>query len=121
MFNSLYAVCLLVKDFEKSVVFYRDLLGLQINSQDKNYADFKLGDTLLAIFQKNQATDMFPTKFMNTGGGLVLAFKVEDVQKACDDLLAKNVEIFEGPKQTPWGQTVAYFKDVDDHIWEVTS
>lgn len=118
--KSLYAACLLVSDFEKSLIFYRDTLGLTINSQDTNYTDFKLGETLLAIFQKDQATDMFPAQFMNKGGGLVLAFKVENVQKSCRDLQAKGIEIFEGPKTTPWGQTVAYFKDPDDHIWELT-
>lgn len=121
MFTNLYAACLLVKDFEKSLLFYSETLGLVIHSKDINYADFKLGNTLLAIFQKDQAADMFPIQHMNSGGGLVLAFKVNNVKKTCEDLILKGVEIFEGPKQTPWGQTVAYFKDPDNHIWEITS
>lgn len=116
MFNKLFANCLLVKDFDKSLRFYRDTLGLKVNSQDGKFADFKLGGTSLAIFQKSEATAMFPKKYMGNGGGVVLAFQVNDVKKTCDGLKAKGVKIFEGPKKTDWGQTVAYFNDPDDNI-----
>lgn len=120
MFNKLFAVCLLVEDFEKSLAFYKDTLGLEVNSQDKKFADFKLEGTSLAIFQKDEATSMFPSTHMSKGGGAVLGFQVEDVQKICDELKGKGVEIFEGPKITEWDQTVAYFKDPDGNIWEIS-
>lgn len=120
MIKQLYAVCLLVDDFRKSFSFYRDTLGLTLNSQDTGYADFKLGDTLLAIFQKDDATTMFPKAHMHRGGSAVLAFQVQDVEKSCVELCDKGVVIFEGPKRMPWGQSVAYFKDPDENIWEIT-
>lgn len=120
MIKQLYAVCLLVDDFKKSLAFYTETLGLTLNSEDTGYADFKLGDTLLAIFQKDDATAMFPKTHMHRGGGAVLAFQVEDVEKSCAELRDKGVVIFEGPKKMPWGQIVAYFKDPDENIWEVT-
>ena len=120
MITSLYAICLLVENLEKSLSFYRDILGLIVNSTDTGYVDFKLGDTLLAVFEKNAATAMFPKAHMMTGGGAVFAYQVDDVASACEKLKAKGVEIFEGPKEMPWGQTVAYFKDPDSNIWEVT-
>lgn len=121
MFNKLYAVCLLVEDYEKSLRFYRDTLGLEVNSDDTHYTDFKLGDTLFAIFQKDTATAMFPKSHMNSGGGAVIAFPVENVETACKELQQKGIKIFEGPKTMPWGQKVAYFKDPDGNILEVTS
>lgn len=120
MFNKLFAVCLLVDDFDKSMAFYKDKLGLEVNSQDGKFADFKLEGTSLAIFQKGEATAMFPQNHMAVGGGSVLGFQVADVNKACQELKAKGVEMFEGPKTTSWGQTVAYFKDPDGNIWEVS-
>lgn len=120
MLSKLYAVCLLVNDFEKSLSFYRDTLALTLNSQDSKYADFKLGETLLAIFQKDEAMAMFSKDHMNTGGGAVYAYEVEDIEKSCKELQVKGVTIFEGPKKTSWGQDVAYFKDPDGHIWEIT-
>jgi lactoylglutathione lyase len=121
MFKKIYALCLLVEDYEKSLLFYKDILGLEVNSQDTKYTDFKLGDTLLAIFQKDEAASMFPKQHMAVGGGCVIAFPVDDIAKACEDLKQKGIEIFEGPKTMPWGQTVAYFKDPDRNILEITS
>lgn len=120
MFKKLFAVCLLVDDFEKSFRFYKETLGLKINSQEGKFADFKLGETGLAIFQKDEATAMFPKDHMKSGGGCVLGFQVDDIDKACEELKSKGVEIFEGPKTTDWGQKVAYFKDSDGNIWEVS-
>lgn len=121
MFNKLFAVCLLVNDFEKSLKFYRDILGLKVKSQEGNqFAGFDLEGTEMAIFQKDGATAMFPKKFMGTGGGVNIGFQVKDINQASEELKSKGAEIFEGPKTTPWGQKVAYFKDPDGNIWEVS-
>lgn len=121
MFNKLFANCLLVDDFDKSLAFYRDTLALELNSQDGKFADFKLDGTALAIFQRSDAEAMFPKEFMKRGGGVVLAFQVDDVVKACSQLESKGVKIIAGPKTTSWGQTVAYFLDPDDNIWELSA
>ncbi len=121
MFKKLFAVCLLVENFDKSFSFYKNTLGLKVNSQEGKFANFKLEGTELAIFQKEEATAMFPKENMSKGGGAVIGFQVDDVEKTCKDLKAKDVEIFEGPKKTEWGQTVAYFNDPDGNIWEVSN
>jgi len=120
MFKRLYAVCLLVEDFDKSFSFYKNTLGSKVNSHEGKFANFKLEGTELAVFQKDEATAMFPKEKMSKGGGAVIGFQVDDVKKTCEDLEAKGVEIFEGPKTTEWGQTVAYFTDPDDNVWEVS-
>ena len=120
MFKKLFAVCLLVDDFDKSFDFYKNTLGLKVNSNEGKFANFKLGETELAIFQKSEATAMFSKKYMANGGGAVIAFQVENVEKTCKKLVEKGVKIFEGPKKTAWGQTVAYFNDPDHNIWEVS-
>ena len=120
MFNKLYAACLLVDDFDKSLDFYKNILGLTVNSQEGKFANFKLGETELAIFQKDEATAMFPKKYMGKGGSVSLAFQVLNVEKTAKELKVKGVNIFEGPKKTAWGQIVAYFLDPDDNIWEVS-
>ena len=103
MFDKLYAICLLVEDYEKSLNFYKNTLGLRVNSQDKNYTDFKLGDSLFAIFQKDEAVAMFPKNHMKSGGGAVIAFPVKNVEETCKELKQKAIDIFEGPKTMPWG------------------
>lgn len=121
MFNKLFAVCLLVDDFEKSLKFYMDTLGLKVKSQEgKSFASFDLQGTEMAIFQKDGAMAMFPKEHMGNGGGVVIGFNVNDLNKAFAKLEAKGVKTFEGPKTTLWGQKVAYFKDPDGNIWEVS-
>jgi len=112
---------LLVEDFEKSFSFYKDILGLEANSHEGKFADFKLEGASLAIFQRDEATAMFPKENMGKGGGAVIGFQVDDVKKTCEEMKIKGVKIFEGPKTTEWGQTVAYFKDPDGNIWEISN
>lgn len=120
MFTEIFALCLLVNDFEKSLDFYKSILGLEVNSVNNKFADFKLNGTSLAIFQKDEATQMFPAKYMKSGGGSVIAFQVKNIDKSCTDLKLKGIEIIEGPKTTPWGQKVAYFLDPDLNIIEIS-
>jgi len=120
MFKKLLGVCLLIEDFDKSLKFYKEVLGLKINTQEGKFANFKLGETELAIFQKDEAAAMFPQKYMSKGGGISLSFQVPKIKKAVEILEAKGVTIIEGPKKTVWGQVVAYFLDPDGNIWEVS-
>lgn len=121
MFKTLFADCLLVNDFNKSLDFYTNKLGLEINEQDNKFASFKLDGTSLAIFEKSEAVEMFPRSYMKAGGGIVLGFQVENVQESCKKLMESGVDIFEGPKTTAWGQTVAYFNDPDGNIYEISN
>ena len=121
MFKRMFANCLLVNDFEKSLNFYQKNLGLELNTREGNFANFKIENIELAIMQKDQATEMLPKKYMAaTGGSILLCFQVEDVNKTCEELKAKGVTFISGPKVTSWGQTVAYFQDPDNNIWEIS-
>jgi lactoylglutathione lyase len=120
MFKQMFANCLLVKDFEKSLDFYQNTLGLKLNTREGNFANFKIDNIELAIMQKDQATEMLPGEYMKSGGGVLLCFQVDDVEEACQTLKGKKVQIISGPKVTSWGQSVAYFLDPDDNIWEIS-
>lgn len=120
MFDKLFAVCLIVEDFDKSLAFYRDTLGLTVNANEGGFANFRLGETELAIFQKNAATAMFPAKFIKPSGGLVIGFQVDNLNASCKALTEKGVEFFEGPKTTAWGQKVAYLHDPDGNTLELS-
>lgn len=121
MISKLFAICLLVEDLKVSRDFYEQKLGLIMNSTDTGFIDYRLGETPLALFEKKHATVMFQNKHMKPSGGAVIALQVDDVAKTCQELIAKGVKIFEGPKTTSWGQTVAYLHDPDGHIIELTN
>ncbi len=121
MITKLFAICLLVEDLATSRRFYEEKLGLVVNSTDIGFVDYKLGETPLALFEKKHATAMFEEKYMRSQGGVVIALQVDDVTSTCKELTDKGVDIFDGPKTTSWGQTVAYLHDPDGHIIEITS
>jgi catechol 2,3-dioxygenase-like lactoylglutathione lyase family enzyme len=121
MITKIFAICLLVEDLSISRDFYEKKLGLVVNSTDIGFVDYKLGETPLALFEKKHATTMFEEKYMKPSGGTVIALQVDDVSKTCQELIANGLEIFEGPKPTSWGQTVAYLHDPDGNIIEITS
>lgn len=121
MITKLFAVCLLVEDLAKSREFYEAKLGLKLNSEEAGFVDYQLGESPLALFEKKSATAMFPAQFMSPPGGSVISLQVDDVTKTCLELQKRGVKIFEGPKNTSWGQTVAYLHDPDGYIIELTS
>lgn len=121
MITKLFALCLLVDNLTISQDFYENKLGLKVNSTDTGFVDYQLGETPLALFEKKHATAMFPSEHMKSPGGTVIALQVDDVDETCQELIAKGVRIFEGPKKMSWGQTVAYLRDPDGHIIELTS
>lgn len=121
MINKLDAICLLVDNLVISQDFYQNKLGLIVKSTDTGFVEFELGETPLALFEKKHAVAMFPSKYMKASGGAVIALRVEDIYKTCDEMKNKGITIFEGPKKTSWGQTVAYLHDPDGNIVELTS
>lgn len=120
MFTRLLAICLLVDNFETSFNFYTQSLGFEVKTHEGNFAEVKFKDITVALFEKSEAVAMFPKRYMNKGGGVVIAVQSDHFEETIEQLKKQGVEIIEGPKTTEWGQTVAYFKDPDSNIWEVS-
>ena len=84
---SLYAV-----DLDRSVEFYRDVIGLYLVSEGAGHPHFRLDGTYLVMLKGNpqpaQETDGDPFP--------VIAFAVDDLDGALDRLKAKGVVL-------PWG------------------
>ena len=49
-----------------------------------------------------------------------MCFQVDDVGTTYDELLKRGVNFIAKPQTTSWGQTVAYFLDPDQNIWEIS-
>ena len=120
MFKKMFANCLLVNDFDKSLAFYRDILGLELNTQEGKFANFKVENIELAIMQKENTKELVPAEYLNNGGSVFLCFQVDDVNLAYETLKKKGVSFITSPKVTSWGQVVAYFQDPDNNIWEIS-
>lgn len=72
-----------VSDFERSVSFYRDTIGLTLESEDEEmgWAEFALPPTTLTLVRASPQIPVTPG-----GGGVSIALAVDDVEAAVNEL-----------------------------------
>jgi predicted enzyme related to lactoylglutathione lyase len=88
-----------VSDMERSIAFYRDTLGLELETHAEEYgwAEFKAPPTTLSLYAPGITQ---PGATPQTGGGS-LALSVNNVEAALEELRGKGVTVvmdaFESP------------------------
>jgi len=89
-----------VSDIERSIEFYRDTLGLELELfiADVQWAEFKAEPTTLGLFNPKDFRSEAPEP--KTGGASIY-LAMEDVNAAIEELKAKGVSIVYGPMETP--------------------
>ena len=115
-------VIIYVDDAVKATGFYEAAFGLSVKfiHDSKTYAEMESGETTLA-FANN---DMLR---MNTGiealkgvkNCFEIAFCSQDVQKSFEEAISNGATEIKKPEVKPWGQTVAYVKDIFGTIIEI--
>jgi catechol 2,3-dioxygenase-like lactoylglutathione lyase family enzyme len=132
----LNVITLAVNDLEKSLVFYRDGLGLptkgivatQFKGTETEPAGavvfFELhGGLLFALYPRTElAKDAKLPDATASSLEFSLGYLV-GTKKEVDDLLrqaeAAGATITDKPHDRPWGIYSGYFKDLDGHLWEI--
>lgn len=115
-------VILYVNDFEKTMHFYKDILGLPVKMQQGSYVEFDTGVITLSINTRQSVKeeiglDVPESPFSSQT--FEIGFIVEDVPATIDKLRALDVPVIKEPVTKPWGQTVAYVADPDGHYIEI--
>ena len=119
---SMKYVILYVNDFEKTIDFYKGILGLPIKFQQDTYAEFDTGAVTLSI---NTRKDVKELTGLNVPEGSTstqtfeVGFVVQDVVATIELMRQQGVTILREPVTKPWGQTVAYVADPDGHYIEI--
>jgi lactoylglutathione lyase len=115
-------VIVYVNDFEKTMEFYKDILGLKVKMQAETYVEFDTGSTTLSINTRESAREItglpIPLEVGNSQT-FEIGFVVENVEECINNLRQKGVTIVSEPVTKPWGQTVAYVADPDGHFIEI--
>ncbi|HEX9845769.1 MAG TPA: VOC family protein [Candidatus Nitrosotenuis sp.] len=83
-------VILAVKDLDKSIAFYHEILGLPIKNQRRTWVDLGQTGALLSLHPASLTSDHSSNTME---GGIVVGFLVGDVKSAIDELKTKNVKI----------------------------
>jgi len=123
-------VTLGVDDLERSLVFYRDGLGLPtpgIVGQEFEHGAvvfFELeGGTRLALFQRaNLAIDAGISQGPRSSTEFSLGHNVRsaaEVDRVMEQARSADAKVVKEAAATFWGGYAGYFQDPDGHLWEV--
>jgi len=108
---------LVVTDMDKTVAFYKNVLGLEV------VLDFGANKTLtggLALQTLETYRAFIGTDDISFGGNdFELYFEEDDFDTFAEKLRACDVQYVHPVKEHPWGQRVVRFYDPDRHIIEV--
>ena len=113
-----------VSDLKRSVVFYRDGLGLPTSYKEgEGIAFFQLHGTWLALYPSVElAKDACLPPDRLPFGGVTLAYNIRSKQEADETLkqaIAAGASLLKPAADTFWGGYSGYFADPDGHPWEV--
>ena len=99
-----------VRDLDRSVAFYRDVLGFTLifSEPQFHYARFEVGGLTFGVAASEDAAGG-----RHTGIGLVVA----DVDAAYAELSGKGVAFPMPPAKQPWGGYMGIFSDPDGNLY----
>lgn len=111
-------------DLERSLGFYRDLLGMKVAGQDEHSVVLLLDSDMIILLDLVSARELLgdvdPTTPGDRSPSSLLNFFVDDVDAWCTTLADAGVEIFVAPVDRPWGRRTAHLKDPDGYVWEIS-
>ncbi len=118
------AVTLFAEDLGQMKEFYQRVFELPIHFEDADSVVFKFGDTLINILKISEADELIePARVAarQSGSRFVITIGVKDVDAICASLLARGVQLLNGPMDRPWGSRTASFVDPAGCIWEIAN
>jgi lactoylglutathione lyase len=117
---------LYVADVEKAVTFYSTAFGFsqKFITPEKDYAEMVTGTTVLAfasiaLGESNIKNGFIQSSNINKPFGVELVMVCEDVSETVRIAISAGATIESDPVEKPWGQTVAYIRDINGFLVEV--
>jgi len=90
-----------VSDMDRSVAFYRDVLGIPLRFDSPGWSEFETGATTLALHLAPKAPPMAGPPAGPTAGSCSLGFSVEDLDRTVADLGARGARFVMPPTDQP--------------------
>lgn len=117
---------LYVQDVTKAVEFYEKAFGFarKFVTPENDYGEISTGETTLSFastsLAKSNLKDGFTeSSLTNKPFGIEIGFTTNNVEETFKKAIEAGATIVEGPKIKPWGQTVAYLRDLDGFLIEI--
>lgn len=117
---------LYVQDVLTSLTFYENAFGFTRTfvSPDNSYAELTTGQTTLSFATINLAASNLKNGFTisdlkNKPFGIEIGLTTNNVQETLEAAINAGALMIEEPKTKPWGQVVAYVRDLDGFLIEI--
>ena len=119
---------LYVTNVTNSIQFYENCFGFNrmFITPDNSYGELETGQTSIAfasldMANQNLKNGCLQSDLTNKPFAIELAFVTNDVEVIVNRAKQFGATIVEEPKTKPWGQTVAYVRDIDGFLIEICS
>ena len=121
MIRHLAGIAEIVDDLSAAVSFYRDDLGLEVDTSDSvDYASVKIpGVVHFGLWSREAAAEATfgdRTAIDRITPGFTIEFEVDEVSATSRALEGRGRQLLHGPKAEPWGQTTARFSSLSGAI-----
>ncbi len=110
--------CLITNDVARLVSFYSQVLGISANTSGSDYAEFRTGVEVLAIFSAQAQEKYMPGSATAANNkGVILEFEVSgDIDQEFKRLQSVVKDWVKSPTTQPWGTRSMYFRDPDGNL-----
>jgi len=109
--------CLITTDVNRLVNFYENVLGLKAQRSGGQYAEFRTGVGVLAIFSADAQEKYIPgSADAGRNRSAILEFRVPDVDEEYARLQPLVTSWVKKPTTQPWGTRSVYFRDPDGNL-----
>src|SRR4051794_18698221 len=109
-------VTVFVTDFDKSLDFYTNTLGMEIDYTDKaNWAQFKSGEDVSLAIEKCDP-DYVEQGSKMVGRFVDVTLMVDSIEEQYNRIVAKGVEFTGRAEKQHWGGTIAHLKAPEDNV-----
>ncbi|WFA07722.1 methylmalonyl-CoA epimerase [Tissierella sp. Yu-01] len=116
MVNKVDHIGIAVKNLEETLKFYEDILGIKcvaeevVEEQKVKTAFLPLGDTEIELLESTSEDGPIAKFIEKKGEGIQhIAYKVDDIEKALEELKAKGIRLIdEKPRRGAGGAKIAF-------------
>ncbi len=113
MIRHVAGIAEIVEDLDQAVAFYRDVLGLEVETRNERYALVAVpGVPHFGLWSRAAAAEATfgdPAAIDRVPLGFTLGLEVDSVKGASDDLVSRGANLSQPPKEEPWGQITSRF------------
>jgi uncharacterized glyoxalase superfamily protein PhnB len=117
---------LYVKDVTETITFYEKAFGFKQKfiAPGNEYAELLTGETTLSFAAVSLAKTNLQEGFIESSAkgkpfGIEIAFTTDNVDKTFNEAIKAGAIEVEKAKTKPWGQVVAYVKDINGFLIEI--